>query len=271
MKPLLKWAGGKRALIENIVDLLPADYGERRYHEPFFGGGAVFFHIEPEEGSINDVNPRLINFYRVVRDRPAELIEEASGYKYEAKEFYVRRSRFNTPGLDEVEDAALFIYLNKTAYNGLYRVNSRGEFNVPFGRYSNPTIVPIGQILKTHELLKNVKIFCGDFSYVLDEADEGDVCYLDPPYHPSSETANFTDYFSDGFKKGEQERLRDLCGSLDKKGVTFVLSNSDTDTIRDLYQACAGFKMISLDTMRMISRKVSSRDSGQDLLITNNV
>ncbi len=271
MRPLLKWAGGKRTLIESIVDLLPADYKERRYHEPFFGGGAVFFHIEPAEGSINDVNPRLINFYRVVRDRPAELIEEASRYKYEEAEFYVRRSRFNTPDLDEVEDAALFIYLNKTAYNGLYRVNSKGEFNVPFGRYSNPTIVPIERILKTSELLKNVKILCGDFSYVLDEADAGDVCYLDPPYYPSSKTANFTDYSSDGFKKRDQERLKDLCVSLDRKGVTFVLSNSDTETIRDLYQASEGFKMIPLSTMRMISRKVSSRDSGQDLLITNNV
>jgi DNA adenine methylase len=271
MRPLLKWEGGKRALIEDIVDLLPADYKERRYHEPFFGGGTVFFHIEPEEGSINVVNPRLINFYRNVRDRPTELIEEASNYRYEEEEFYKRRDRFNTPGIDEVEDAALFIYLNKTAYNGLYRVNSKGEFNVPFGMYRNPTIVPIEQIMETHELLKNVKILCGDFSYVLDEAEEEDVCYMDPPYHPSSETANFTDYFSDGFKKEEQERLRDLCVSLDRKGVTFVLSNSNTEMIRELYQACTGFKAIPLDTMRMISRKVSSRDSGQDLLITNNV
>jgi DNA adenine methylase len=270
MRPLLKWAGGKRSLVKRIVGLLPSDYAERRYHEPFFGGGAVFFHITPVGGSINDVNPRLMNFYRMVRDRPEELIEEASRYRYDEEEYYSRRSRFNSPGLSDVEDAALFLYLNKTAYNGLYRVNSRGEFNVPFGRYDNPKIVP-RNLMKASELLRYVDIRCGDFTYVLDLAEREDICYLDPPYHPASETANFTDYSAEGFGMDDQVRLRELCMRLDETGVIFVLSNSDTGAIRDLYSGCEGLSFHSFPTRRMISSKVSSRNSGHDLLITNSV
>jgi len=269
LRPLLKWAGGKRALVKQITGLFPSDYKGRRFHEPFFGGGAVFFYIEPRGGSLNDINLRLMNFYRVVRDRPRELIEEARQYRYDEDEYYRLRDRFNSKGLTEVEEAALLLYLNKTAYNGLYRVNSRGEFNVPFGRYRKPTIVHPRSILKANRLLKNVEIRCGDFSYLTDAAKEGDLCYLDPPYHPSSETANFTDYAKGGFELADQERLRDLCVELDKRGVIFVLSNSRTDAIRRLYRGVAGFRMISLRTKRMISSKVSSRSSGYDLLITN--
>jgi DNA adenine methylase len=269
LRPLLKWAGGKRALIQRIVDLFPDDYRDRRYHEPFFGGGAVFFHIEPGSGSINDINPRLMDFYRVVRDRPEDLIEEASKYRYDEKEYYMRRDMFNSEGLSEVEYAALLLYLNKTAYNGLYRVNSKGEFNVPFGRYVDPTIVKPRSIARASRLLKNVEIKNESFDYILDVAKEGDLCYLDPPYHPASETANFTDYASKGFGIGDQERLRDICVELDRNNVSFVLSNSDTQTVRDLYGGIPGFKMVSFRTRRMISSKVSSRGSGHDLLITN--
>ena len=269
MRPLLKWAGGKRSLVKRIVGLFPDDHRGRRYHEPFFGGGAVFFHVEPEGGTINDINPRLMNFYRVVRERPRELIEEASKYRYEEEEYYMRRDRFNSAGLSDVEDAALLLYLNKTAYNGLYRVNSRGEFNVPFGRYENPTIVNERSIGRTSRLLRNVEIFSGDFSYVLDVAGEGDLCYLDPPYHPASETSNFREYSAYGFEMPDQERLRDMCVELDRMGVTFVLSNSDTEAVRGLYGEAEGFEVVSLRTRRMISSKVSSRASGIDLLITN--
>ena len=134
MRPLLKWAGGKRSLVERILGFFPDDHRERSYHEPFMGGGAVFFSLEPERGSVNDVNPRLMNFYKVVRDSPDELVRVAGGYNYHKEEYYSHRTRFNERPADSIEDAALFLYLNKTAYNGLYRVNSKGEFNVPFGR-----------------------------------------------------------------------------------------------------------------------------------------
>lgn len=256
-------------MVERIVGLFPEDYRNRRYHEPFIGGGAVFFHVRPKGGSVNDINPRLMNFYRMVRDRPEELIRKASEYKYDEAEYYRLRDRFNSPGLSPVEDAALFLYLNKTAYNGLYRVNSRGEFNVPFGRYVNPTIVPRKGIMRASRLLKGIDIRCGDFGYVLDVAENGDVCYLDPPYHPSSETANFTDYAADGFDSPEQERLRNLCLELDRRNVIFVLSNSDTELVRSLYEPLIDFSIFSFPTKRMISSKVSSRGFGCDLLITN--
>ncbi len=269
MRPLLKWAGGKRRLVKRILGLFPEDYRERRYHEPFVGGGAAFFRIEPAEGSINDVNPRLMNFYRVVRDNPEDLIETASEYRYDEAEYYGLRERFNSGDLSLVEDAALLLYLNKTCYNGLYRVNSKGEFNVPFGRYVDPTIVHGRQIRRASRTLRNIDVRVGDFSYVLDSAREGDLCYLDPPYHPASETANFTDYSEGGFGMEDHERLRDLCVKLDNRGIIFVLSNSDTDAIRELYGSFDSFRLIGLSTSRMISRRVSSRSSGRDLLITN--
>ena len=269
MRPLLKWAGGKRSLVERIVGLFPADISGRGYHEPFFGGGAVFFHVEPGSGSINDVNPKLMNFYRVVRDDPEALIEEASKYRYEEGEFYELRTRYNSPDLSDVESAAILLYLNKTAYNGLYRVNSRGEFNVPFGRHVDPTIVKPRSITTASRLLKEVEIHYGGYDYVLDVAEEGSLCYMDPPYHPASETANFTDYSTNGFKVEDQEQLRDLCLKLDQRGVIFVLSNSNTEKVMELYGGY-GFRIESLKTRRSISSKVSSRDSGYDLLITNN-
>jgi DNA adenine methylase len=269
LRPLLKWAGGKRSQVERIMGLFPRDIMERDYHEPFFGGGAVFFHVEPDSGSINDVNPKLMNFYRVVRSEPEALIEEASKYIYEEKEFYELRTRYNSPGLSDVEYAAILIYLNKTAYNGLYRVNSKGEFNVPFGRHVDPIIVKPRSIMMASKLLREIEIRCGSYDYVVDVAEEGSLCYLDPPYHPVSETANFTDYSEKGFKVGDQERLRDLCLELDRRGVIFVLSNSYTEKVMELYGG-HGFRIESLKTRRSISRKVSSRDSGYDLLITNN-
>ncbi|MBN2336299.1 DNA adenine methylase [Candidatus Bathyarchaeota archaeon] len=267
MKPLLKWAGGKRYMVEKILSLFPV-HEESQYHEPFMGGGAVFFKLEPGKGSVNDVNPRLINFYRVVRDCPERLIEIASEYSYDKEEYYSRRKRFNSRPADAAEDASLLLYLNKTCYNGLYRVNSKGAFNVPFGTYKDPTIVHPDRITRASKLLQNVDIRNGDFGYILGEADEGDICYLDPPYMPASRTANFTDYSAGGFSEEEQRRLSDLCIELDKKGVIFVQSNSDTELIRELYKV-NGFKLIPLKTMRMISSKVSSRSKGYDLLITN--
>jgi len=269
VRPLLKWAGGKRSLLSKITKLFPSDHQKRRYHEPFFGGGAVFFHLKPVGGSINDINNRLMNFYKVVRDKPLELIAEARQYRYDEKEYYQRREQFNSEGLSMVEEAALILYLNKTAYNGLYRVNSKGEFNVPFGRHTNPTIVDEESILEASKVLRKVEIRSEDFNYILFIAEEGDLCYLDPPYLPAGKTANFTDYSPGGFSMADQRRLRDLCIELDSKGVIFVLSNSDTEAVRQLFRAIDSFGIIPLRTKRMISSQVSSRESGWDLLITN--
>jgi len=267
--PILKWAGGKRSLIPHILSLFPADYKNRVYHEPFVGGGAVFFKIRPRFGSINDVNSRLVNFYRVVRDQPEELVSQARCYTYDERSYYFLRDRFNQSDLSDVECAALLLYLNKTAFNGLYRVNSKGEFNVPFGRYKNPTIVPEKRIRAASKILKKVEIFNEDFSYILDYAKKGDVCYLDPPYQPVSETANFTSYSSERFDLNEQRRLRDLCIELDECDALFVLSNSYAEPILDLYEKIGRFRVIIIQAKRVISSKASTRGPINEILVTN--
>jgi DNA adenine methylase len=268
MLPLLKWAGGKRSLVKYIIELMPNDYMNRAYHEPFIGGGALFFKLEPRRGSVNDINSRLMNFYRVVRDNPEELIEKASEFKYNKEEYYRLRDRFNCFPKKPVEDAALMLYLNKTGYNGLYRVNSKGEFNVPFGRYVNPTIVPKRNIRKASRILKDINIRSEDFEYLLSVVKPGDFCYLDPPYDPVSDTANFTSFSVNGFDQDDQQRLAKLCYRLDDMGVTFILSNSDTYLIRKLYHE-RSFIIKQLETNRLISSKVSSRNNGHEVLITN--
>lgn len=267
--PILKWAGGKRGLISRILSLFPVDYKNRVYHEPFFGGGAVFFKIRPKAGSVNDVNPHLVNFYRVVRDNPDELISRARQYTYDEESYYLLRDRFNQPGVSGVESAALLLYLNKTAFNGLYRVNSKGEFNVPFGRYKNPTIVPERGVRAASKILQKVEIFNEDFSYVLDYAKKSDLCYIDPPYQPISETANFTSYSSGRFDLNEQRRLRELCVKLDEHGVLFVLSNSYAEPVLDLYKKIERFQVITIRAKRAISSKASTRGAINEVLITN--
>jgi DNA adenine methylase len=241
---------------------------KRGYHEPFIGGGAIFFKIEPIVGSINDINPRLMNFYKIVRDYPHELISKTLSFKYNKKEYYKLREQFNAPPENAVEDAALLLYLNRTCYNGLYRVNSKGKFNVPFGKYKNPKIVHKKRIIKASNLLQKIDIKNEDFSYIIDSVKKKDVCYFDPPYIPVSKTANFTNYSKKGFKIQDHKRLRDLCIKLDDKKVRFIQSNSNTDLVRELYDG-TGFKLIPLKTKRLISSKISSRNSGNDLLIVN--
>lgn len=269
MEPILKWAGGKRKLIPDIFALFPSNYRNCRYHEPFFGGGAMFFKIKPKSGTINDINARLMSFYEVVRDNPEELIEISEQYPYNEETFYNLRDRFNQQDLSKIEEASLLLYLNKTAYNGLYRVNSKGEFNVPFGRYHNPTIVPKDRIRDASKILKNVSIFRKDFSYITKYANKGDLCYLDPPYHPISSTSNFTSYSSDGFNFRDQTRLRNTCLELHDKGVYFVLSNGYARRIIDLYQEKNPFRIEIIKARRAISSKASTRGPINEILVTN--
>lgn len=268
-EPILKWAGGKRSLIPNILELLPIDYGARTFHEPFFGGGALFFTIKPKKGSINDINHRLVNFYKVVRDNPEELINETLRYRYEKDEFYRIREQYNKTKLTNIEDAAITLYLNKTAFNGLYRVNSKGEFNVPIGRYSNPTIVDKERIRVASKCLKNIEIFQNDFSYIANYAGKGDIVYFDPPYLPISNTANFTSYSSDGFSWEDQLRLRDICVKLDEKETFFVLSNSYVEKLIDYYRDFSSFRINIVKANRAINSKGSKRGPVSEVLITN--
>jgi len=269
MNPILKWAGGKRRLIDDIISYFPKDYKERNYHEPFFGGGAIFFKLEQNNGTINDINKKLINFYECVRDCPNELIENASQYTYDEDTFYELRTLFNEGNITKVEEASLFLYLNKTCFNGLYRVNSENIFNVPFGRYKNPTIVPKSDILKASTLLEHVRMLSEDFSYISEVIKEGDLCYFDPPYHPVSSTSNFTSYSSDGFDLNDQQRLADLCCEINEKKAFFVLSNSAAIEIRDMYSGNEDFILRNVAVNRIINSDASKRGAVQELIMTN--
>jgi len=294
VKPVLKWAGGKRQLLDEIYSRFPADYNH--YHEPFFGGGAVFFDLEPDDGTINDTNPRLINFYKVVRDRPEDLINrlrkfehpeadpdpelDRSDENWKGKEveqyYYQQRARFNRrayaddewPSTDEerLEEAALLLYLNRTCYNGLYRENSNGGFNVPIGRYSNPDWVQADRVRSTSRALENTEIRNEDFTYILDAAEEDDLVYFDPPYEPMSATANFAEYSAEGFGREDQERLLETVEKLDEKGVYFVLSNSAV--MFDLYDE-AGFIVEREGATRAINSDETARGEVDEIIATN--
>jgi DNA adenine methylase len=268
-RPVLKWAGGKRRLIEEITKLFPRDYVDRAYHEPFFGGGALFFHIEPNKGSINDVNKRLMNFYTVLRDQPYELISTASQYVYEKSEYYRLRKRFNEGPQSDVEDASLLIYLNKTGFNGLYRVNRKGKYNVPFGRYKNPKIVDEERILEASRILNKVDITCERFNSIKKHACPGDIVYFDPPYLPISETSDFTSYSSSSFGYKDHVLLKETCLELHKKHVFFIQSNSYVKSILELYSGEDDFKIIVVKMNRPINSKASKRGKVNEILVTN--
>ena len=269
VRPILKWAGGKRYISSTILDLFPPDYQQRTYHEPFLGGGAIFFRIEPPGGSINDDNTKLMDFYRTVRDHPEELIEQAGSYETDEKTYYQLRQQYNGETVSEIEKAAILLYLNKTAFNGLYRVNSQGLFNVPYGRYKNPRVVFPERLVRASELLQRIKIFSEDFTYVKKIALSGDLCYFDPPYHPLSKTARFTAYTQKGFSYTDQQRLSTLCEQLAKRQVLFIASNSDVPEITSLYEKIPDVRFHRIEVQRAISAKASSRIRVPELLITN--
>lgn len=273
-EPILKWAGGKRQILHEIVALMPEDFRNRAFHEPFFGGGAVTFWMEPRRGTINDINPKLINFYVVVRDHVDELIEDAKKHKNEKEYFYKARAEFNEIArkgfeIPNIRLASLLLYLNKTAFNGLYRENRKGEFNVPFGRYKNPKIVDEERLRKASEVLKKLDIYNEDFTYILRVAKPGDLVYFDPPYHPVSETASFTSYSKEDFSKEDQERLRDVCLELHEKGVYFILSNSYVKPVRELYEGIEGFEILKIYAKRPINSKADRRGEVPEMLVTN--
>ena len=244
-KPFIKWVGGKGQLIEQLEALLPADFSEREnvtYIEPFVGGGAMLFYMlqkypNIKSAVINDINPDLTLCYQVVRDNPTELVKSLDAIQTEYRAlrteeerkifFLNKRDRFNTKSLDSIENCTLFFFLNRTCFNGLYRVNKAGKFNVPFGKYSTPTICDADTIYADSELLQKVEILTGDFEQTFVKINGNTFFYFDPPYRPLSNTSSFNDYSKEDFNDDAQIRLKHFCDRLNEIDVDFMLSNSD--------------------------------------------
>jgi len=274
--PFVKWAGGKGQLLAQMEPYFPASFAG--YVEPFVGGGAVFFHLY-NRGRLDckgvvliDDMEELINAYRVIQSQVEDLIAALRAHephKLDQEYFYAIRNWDRQPGYagrDDVARAARFIYLNRTCYNGLYRVNRRGQFNVPFGRYRNPTICDAENLRAVSKALAGVTLVVGDFFRCLEWAGSSDLVYLDPPYHPLSETANFTSYTQADFHAGDQQRLAGLFRDLDFRGCQVMLSNSCTPFIRDLY---ADYEQIEVQAIRAISAKGDQRGAISELLVLN--
>ena len=271
--PFLKWAGGKRSLVETIVKYLPADMSERVYLEPFLGGGALFFWLQhnrpPKQAILTDANSKLTSCYLVVRDLCSELRENIRALELDRERqgpeahYYAVRERFNDGSLNRIARAAHLIYLNRTGFNGLYRSSKKGAFNVPWGRHETPPEVDDIRIKLASRALKDAAIFDADFGLALRDVKPGDVVYLDPPYVPASKSANFTGYSSE-FGLAEHQRLSDAFRDISKRGCWAVMSNSDTPLVRELYQ---GFRIVELDARRSIAAAGESRKPAKEVLI----
>jgi len=265
-EPFVKWAGGKNQLIYQYSAFFPPRYN--RYIEPFVGGGAVFFYLRPQKAILSDLNRDLINCYEIIKKGVNNLISILGKYQFRhSKNFYCEvRNDYNAQILNKIERAAAFIYLNKTGFNGLYRVNSKGEFNVPFGGYKNPSIFDKNNLFAVSKLLKNVELCTMSFERVLDHAKAGDFIYLDPPYYPLNKTSKFTSYTKDAFLEEEQEKLAEVFRQLDKRGCKVMLSNSDTKFIKKLYK---GFRRETVKANRFINCKGEKRGAINELVILN--
>jgi len=275
IKPYLKWAGGKRQLLKDIIKYLPKGINNYTYFEPFIGAGALFFELQPKKAIINDFNEQLILTYNVLKENVDELILLLKKYQQKNEEEYYYEIRnmdrnseiFNK--LSDIEKAARLIFLNKTCFNGLYRVNSQGLFNVPYGKYKNPAICEeivlrqISNYLNSNEICITNK----DFEQAVSSAGKKSFIYFDPPYHSPDKT-NFTGYQANGFDDDEQERLRNVMIKLTNGGVKCLLSNSDTEFIRELYNY-EFFEIISVQAKRAINSDSAGRGTVNEVLIKN--
>lgn len=263
-RPFLKWAGGKSRLISQYKPYFPQKFAT--YYEPFLGGGAVFFHLLPPRSTLSDINPELINTYCCVKDQVESLISllEQHQQKHNENYYYEMRSHiFDLP----IERAARFIYLNKTCFNGLYRENSKGQFNVPLGRYKNPQICNPDLLRSVSASLQNVQLEVRSFEKISEWAkNQDDFVYFDPPYHPLNTTSNFTAYSRNSFNQSNQIHLRNIFSELANRGVKVMLSNSDSSFIRDLYQ---DFKIHTIFAARAINSKATKRGKITEVLITS--
>ncbi|HRK40894.1 MAG TPA: DNA adenine methylase [Candidatus Saccharibacteria bacterium] len=272
-RPFVKWVGGKTQLLEQLVSLMPASYGA--YFEPFLGGGALFFHLKPNKAYINDINQTLIHTYKIIKDSPEQLCidlcqlgNEYLSLDHEGRKeyFYERRREFNTIKEPDSRKATLMIFLNKTCFNGMYRENAKGEFNVPFGDYKNPKICDTENLVAVNTLLKDVEPMSVSYIAAVKNAKKGDFVYFDPPYHPLSQTSNFTSYSLDSFSARDQEQLRDLFVELDKRGCYVMLSNSASDFIKDLYK---DYRQELVLAGRSINSKATGRGKINELVVLN--
>lgn len=268
--PVVKWVGGKRQLLPQILPLIPKRMSA--YCEPFLGGGAVLFALQPRRALVNDLNQDLITVYRVIKENADALIEHLSRHENTPEYFYrirdLDRDREAYAALSDVEKASRLLYLNKTCYNGLFRVNASGAFNSPYGHYRRPNIVNEQTIRGVSRYFNSCDItfFSGDFAAVLDRVPRGGFVYLDPPYDPVSDTASFTGYNRGGFGREEQVRLKACCDALTARGVSFLLSNSATPFIRELYSS---YHVSIVQARRAVNSVASRRGAIEEVLVRN--
>jgi DNA adenine methylase len=271
VSPFLKWVGGKRQLMPSIVACLPRDVKTYRYVEPFVGGGAVLFHLQPKKATINDLNTELINVYSVIKNNLDALITDLKKHENNSVYFYAIRNLDRSPDykkLSDIERASRIIYLNKTCFNGLYRVNNAGEFNSPFGNYKNPNIINEPTLKAVNKYLNSNTIILlnKDYENILDEVEQNSFVYLDPPYHPISSSSNFTGYVQGGWNMFDQIRLREACDKLNARGIKFLLSNSSANFIKDQYKQ---YNISTVKANRAINSDGANRGEIDEMLIRN--
>lgn len=268
LAPILKWVGGKRQLLNDILPLIKS---KGTYIEPFLGGGAVLFAHQPKKAIVNDYNSELMNVYQVIKSHPEQLIQLLQIHQNNNSEDYYYKTREldrteEYKELSPIQKASRIIYLNKTCYNGLYRVNSSGHFNSPYGKYKNPSIVnaPIIRAISKYFNDNEITLLQGDYKEALKKAKKGSFVYLDPPYMPISSSANFTGYTENGFGYKQQEELKKECDKLREKEIRFVLSNSDCSEIRELYKE---YKIQTVQAKRAINSNSAKRGEINEVLI----
>lgn len=273
LQPFTKWTGGKRKLLPIIKSLMPDNY--TNYFEPFVGGGALFFELAPQQALINDFNTELINCYQQIKEHPDQLITLLQHHQEKnTKDYYLDLRSVDRDGRIEqmtgVEKAARIMYMLRVDFNGLYRVNAKNQFNVPYGRYKNPKIVDSELIYAISNYLNknSIQIVSGDFEKAVETAKQGDFVYFDPPYIPISETSAFTSYTHEGFSYDDQVRLRDTFKKLSERGVHVMLSNSSSSLVYELYK---DFTIHSIEVTRANGAKASSRGKVLEVIITNDV
>ena len=271
LSPVVKWVGGKRQLLDDIIPLVPDHFST--YVEPFVGGGALLFELQPKKAIVNDLNHELINLYNVIKNNPKELLLLLEEHELNNSEeyFYQIRDLDRSESYNEmsnIEKAARIIYLNKTCYNGLFRVNQSGQFNSPYGKYKNPNIVnkPVVLAMANYFQNNNITLLNGDYKMALKNLRKGAFVYFDPPYMPISSSSSFTGYTENGFDKKQQIELKEECDKLNSRGIKFLLSNSDHPFIRDLYK---DYEIITVKAKRSINSNSSKRGEINEVLVRN--